>query len=156
MNRNITWVPELRGEKLGPHQWQSKARYQAKCVKDIDSQVMVANAKRKGKGKPLPRLAVNHHKAATMKGEWSLKWQEMGNEAFRFSLVCPRKQLPWPADVTVPVHLVGGSPRRRQVAPLQPRLQLLPLLWLHVHLTFNCCTPGRGNSSPPVRSDPKS
>ena len=23
----------------------------------------------KGKGKPLPRLAVNHHKAATMKGE---------------------------------------------------------------------------------------
>ena len=111
----------------------------------------------KGKGKPLPRLAVNHHKAAIMKGEWSLKWQEMGYEVFRFSLVCPRKQLPWPADVTVPVPLLGGSPRRCQVAPPQPWLwQLLPLLWLHVHPTFNGCTPGRGNSSPPVRSDPKS
>ena len=55
-DRNVNkWTGTLpesqRGEKLSPHQWQSKARYQAKCVKDTDSQVMDANAKRKGKGK---------------------------------------------------------------------------------------------------------
>ena len=107
------------------------------------------------KGKPLPRLAVNHRKPATVKGEWSLKWSmEMEYEVFRFSLVCPRKQMPWPADVTMPVHLLGGSPRRCQAAPPQLWLwQLLPWLWLHVHPAFNCSTPGRGNSSPPVRSD---